>query len=314
VSDESPVLDSRTSAELAHAEIAHLLAVAGVPTLAIKGPTVALWLYPDDTRSWGDVDVWLPPHRMDDAVAALGGHGFTEVFPGVDHHTSEDHAVVLQRTVATTGGGEVDLHHRFPGADADPERVFAVLWGRRERTALAHTPVWVPDRSTRALLVVLNSARTTGVAQAEEDLRRVVAPDDPGGLPGVDWEDVVDLAVRVGALPALRAGLDLDPGGARVVASVPRLAAATASREWSLRSSGASRTAVRLAELGRVPPRERARRVARWVVPHPAVLRMRDPRTAHGRRALLTGYLRRLGQGARELPTALWELRGARRR
>src|SRR5687767_4732744 len=115
---------------------------------------------------------------MDDALDVLLAARFSYRDPGLRWRTSEDHAITLvydpdgkaQRKVAA----EVDIHHRFLGMDADPERVYAELWRRRESTRLAALDVWFPDITTRSLLVVLNAARDPHGEKAPRDLRRLL--------------------------------------------------------------------------------------------------------------------------------------------
>lgn len=295
---------SRAWSELLHAEVAYLLRTAGIPVLHIKGPTVALWLYGPGERPWGDVDVLVPPSRMHDAHGVLGGHGLVERNPGVTRRTTTDHAITLARTDPQVGDDDVDLHDRFPGVDADPEHAFDELWRRREPAKLAATDVWFPDLSTRALLIALNTARSRS-PKGRRDLERLLRAD-------VDWDDVLDLAERVQALPALRAGLELLPEGAALVASTP-LVQVPVSTEWRLRLADAPRTALRLDELHRAPWSRRPRLFARWLFPPPSVVRMRDRRAAAGRAALAAAYTRRLVDGVAALPGAVRALHRSRR-
>ena len=299
---------SRAWTELLHAEVAYLLRTAGIDVLHIKGPTVAMWLYGDGERPWGDVDVLVAPSRLQEAIAVLAERGLVERYPGVNHLTTEDHAVTVARTDPAIGFDEVDVHHRFPGIDADPERAFLELWRRREPDQLAHTDVWFPDFTSRALLVALNTARSPGSVKALGDLGRLF--DDRAG---VEWDLVVDLARRIDALPALRAGLELDPSGAAVV-TANGLDAVAVNPEWQLRLAGAPRTALRLDELRRLPWARRPGAVGRWLLPSPAVIRMRDPRASAGRAALAGAYLRRLRDGVRDLPGSLRAVRETRER
>ena len=73
------------------------------------------------------------------------------------------------------------------------------------------------------------------------------------------------------ALPALRAGLELDPAGTNILETAG-LAHVPVSPEWALRALGAPRTALRLEELGRRPWRSRPRALARWFFPSPAII------------------------------------------
>lgn len=64
--------------------------------------------------------------------------------------------------------------------------------------------------------MVLNTARFHESAQARQELARLTDADT-----GIDWPAVVALAARIGAPPALRAGLELTEEGSRVVADTP---------------------------------------------------------------------------------------------
>ena len=144
-------VSSRAWSELLHAQVGTLLGRAGIPCLHIKGPTVATWqaLYADGERSWGDVDILLPPSGMDRALEVLLASGFSHRDPGLRWRTSEDHALTLWHDPdgkATHGAAaEVDVHHRFQGMEGDPERAFAELWRRREPAELGGLDVWFPD-------------------------------------------------------------------------------------------------------------------------------------------------------------------------
>ena len=298
-------VSARAWSELLHAEVGYLLREAGIPCLHIKGPTVALWLYEDDERPWGDVDILVPPVHMRAALALLGDKGMVEVFPGVNRDTTTDHAVTVARDPAGLLDA-VDVHDRFPGLDGDPEQVFSQLWRRREPAELGHVELWFPDLPTRALLIALNTARSP-TPQAREDLRRLVTAAEPQ-----DWSSVIVLARQVQALPALRAGLELDPAG-RTAVSDTVLAQTQVTPEWQLRVSGAPRTALRLDELRRLPWSRRLSTIGHWLVPAPAVVRMRDPQAAAGRRGLALAYARRLRDGLRAGPPSLHALAALRR-
>jgi hypothetical protein len=292
----------RAWVELLHAEVAYILREAGVRCLHIKGPTVVKWLYAEDGRHWGDVDILVSPAEMGEAIAALAERGFSERFTGVNRQTTEDHAITVRRTDPAIGLDEVDVHDRFPGLDADPDRAFELLWRRREPDELAHTPVWFPDWTSRALICILNTARTRDSAQAMGDLERLVS------CPDVWWDDVVYLGRQLGALPAVRVGLELLPAGVDIVAGTA-LAEVPPSREWQLRVEGAPRTAVRLDQLRRTPPLARAALIARWLVPSPAVMRMREGDRISGHLSLAQAYGRRLAEGTRSLPASLRAVR-----
>lgn len=294
--------------ELLHAEVGYLMRQAGVPTLHIKGPTIALWLYPPGHRSWGDVDIMVPPDRMDEAMTVLEQHGFTNPFPGVDRSTSTDHSISMRRLDPAAGRDEVDVHDRFPGLGIDPARAFETLWARRQPVQMAHISVWFPDLPSRAVITVLNTARTSQAEKPRRDLQLLVAGHCP-----VDWQEVIALGRSLEALPGLRAGLELQPAGRRIVAET-ELQAVRVSVEWKLRLGGAPRTALRLQELTQLSWSQRLSMIGRFIIPAPAIMRMRDPRAARGRLQLGVAYLRRLRDGLRELPKSMNEVRRSRHR
>ena len=299
-------VSDRAWIELLHAEVGARLGAAGVPCLHIKGPTVATWLYQPDERAWGDVDILVPPHRMDDTLEVLLASGFTHRDPGMRWRTSEDHALTLwhdpRGDARHKQTAEVDVHHRFIGIDADPERAFAELWRRREPARLAELDVWFPDLTTRSLIGALNAARDPA-GKAPNDLRRLLAatPDD-------EWRRIIALARRLDALQSLRAGLEVVDAGRDLVARTS-LVDVTVSDAVRLRAAGSSRTAVRLEELRTFGTMKKIRMVAGWVVPSPAVIRMRDPAAAGSAWRMARAYADRYRQGARELAQAVRQKR-----
>lgn len=290
--------------ELLRAEVSFVLGQLGLPVLHIKGASVAQWLYQTGERPWGDVDIMVPPSRLDQALEALLSAGMTERYPGVNRRTTSDHAITLvspRRGDWGSMGWEVDVHDRFEGIEADPEAAFSVLWRQRVAISFGHFETWAPALPARSLLIPINAARSP-TARALEDLRRLIA-----AASDADWQETTQLAGRLEALPALRAGLELDPLGRRVVKE--HLPDVTVSPQWSLRVQGAPRTAVRLAELKPMTWNQRLRHLTRWMVPSPAVVRMRDPSAATGRRQLALAYLRRFRDGVEALPSAVRALR-----
>jgi hypothetical protein len=292
-------VSSRAWSELLHAEVGARLGAAGIPCLHIKGPTVATWLYEPGERSWGDVDILVPPSRMNAAIEILLAAEFSYRDPGMRWWTSEDHALTLKfdphGDAARKVAAEVDIHHRFLGIEGDPERVFAELWRRREPYRLAELEVWFPDLATRRLIAVLNAARDPQGDKAPRDLRRLLA-----AATDADWARTIALAGRVEALEAMRAGLELEEIGREVVARTS-LSDVRVSSAVRLRAEGSSRTAVRIQELRTFGTWKKVKMLAGWVVPSPAVIRMREPSAAGSPWRMARAYLHRYRQGAREL-------------
>ena len=114
---EVHVADPHVWAALLHAEVGYILRQSGIRALHIKGPTVEQWLYDEGERPSGDVDILVAPEEMQDALDALYDRGFVDRFPGVNRHTSTDHAIALRRLDPAIGLDEVDVHDHFEGLD-----------------------------------------------------------------------------------------------------------------------------------------------------------------------------------------------------
>jgi hypothetical protein len=88
---------------------ARLLEESAVPYRILKGPALAHSAYPDPMwRSFGDVDILIPPSRWYEALAILAGSGATrrlpELRPNFDARFGKD------ATFVTAMGWEIDLH------------------------------------------------------------------------------------------------------------------------------------------------------------------------------------------------------------
>jgi hypothetical protein len=302
---EGVSVSPNTLSELQHGEVAYVLRAKGIRVLHIKGPTVTLWLYGEGERAWGDVDVLVHPGDLAAGLGALRAIGYVDRHPGIGAGVTEDHAVTLVHRRRGSATAEIDVHSRFEGIGLEPAAAFEVLWARREPEQLAHTPVWFPDLATRALLLCLNAARDLN-SRTGRDLERVVAVADDD-----DWATTIRLGRRLDALPAMKAGLVILPRGRAVVART-ELASLAITTEWSLRLAHAPRTALRLNRLLSTPWRAWPTVVARWLLPPPAVIRMRDPRARAGRKALAVGYIRRIGDGVSAVVPSVRALVAAR--
>lgn len=291
--------------ELLHAEVAHLLDQAGVRTLHIKGPTVVTWLYGEEPRNYGDVDILVDPAGVDRALAATLEHGWRYRYRDVDHWVTGDHATTIERidALGESTGEEIDVHLRFEGIDLDPVAAFEILWRRREPITLGHHEVWAPDLTSRAILIILNVGRMASEGSIKDLALLIDRLTDP------DWREVVALARRLEALPALTVGLMQSPEGAECAHRY--LDESLISPQWRLRQEHAPRTALRLEEFSRIPWSQRPGILARWVVPHPAVMRMRNP-AALTNPQLAKAYFARWGEGLRGLPASLRQVHRAR--
>jgi hypothetical protein len=261
--------------------------------ILLKGATFARWLYTDGaSRPYVDVDLLVHPADGDRAAIALAELGF-ERGPWVYEHDDTPHAVEWQHR---SHAGSVDLHTTLYGSGLDRVGTVEVLRSRTEAFRLAGRDVLALDPVARTLHVVLHAAQDRKQAGKKlEDLARVLA------LPDAHWHEVVDVAGRLCALPALRAGLELTADGRRLA---ERLALPPVlDGEVRMRAAGASEAAVRFEHVRRLPTADRLRYVGERFWPSRTVL---DPTGEHGWAWSVWARLRRLVCVLVRIPAALW--------
>lgn len=151
---------NRTHRQQLHV-IARALNEIGVYPLLLKGAATLLsGQYPGaEDRVMGDLDLQLPPDRIDDAAAALADLGYERPAGGVDdlqppmergvHHHAPP---LLHRTRPV----KVELHRRITHAQENEAGLMGSL--ERQRVAFANGAcVDVPDPNTRVLHNFLNA-------------------------------------------------------------------------------------------------------------------------------------------------------------
>ncbi len=125
-------------------EVAEIFDGAGVPFRVLKWPAVAHLDYPDPAwRSFGDLDLLIPPDAMDGAIRLLSGLGYTRRFPqprpGFDRR--------FTKSVSLDGpeGQQLDMHRTLAAGGFGHRIIVSTLWnappsrfsvGGREFTAL----------------------------------------------------------------------------------------------------------------------------------------------------------------------------------
>ena len=233
--------------------------------------------------------------------------GFEDILDEFKEWEPPKHSMTLSRSDPDMGRHSIDLHRYFPGIDLSPSAAFEVLWARRVRGSQGAIQVWFPDLPARALIIALHAARDPHSLKTGEDLRRAVS-----SLGQDQRDDLASLAQLLEARAALKAGLETEPETRRAVADLG-LTDVAVPPYWTLRSQGTSGTAIHLEELAGLPWSKRPAAVWHWLIPSPALMRVRDPRAAQGAKGLAAAYASRLGHGVRGLPDAVRDLRAARR-
>jgi hypothetical protein len=237
-------------------EVIEALEGAGVPTLLIKGPVTAQWLYADTAdHPYTDVDLLVAPDAKDhasDVLADLGLRDFHAQVLGIYRPRHE-------RAWLTPEGLAVDLHLGLAGV---PERSAELAWRRLSGEAvpfdLRGRQVAVPGPTARALQLALHAADHGSGAKALRDLERGI------DLLGLDvWRRAGALAAELGALPSFGAGLRRLPAGELVLRTTD--CAAAPSAETVLAGRKSFPEARSLLQLVRLPRGRRWAEAREWL-------------------------------------------------
>lgn len=261
--------------DVAALEVVKVLERAGLRSILLKGPALARWLYDDASdRHYNDIDLLVEAARFPDAERALAAAGFRFA-----DHGEHAHAWIRD------DGASVDLHYTFSGARASPDLVWGVLAKRTEPLGVSGGTLEALDAPGRALIVALHAAHHgirankpyTDLARALERVNLRT------------WEEALELAERLEALPSFAAGLRLAPEGARLAEALGL--EDYRSRELAFRAAGPPPTAEGYLRLARAKGlRGKAELLAHELVPPPVFMRAAYPIARRGRAGLVAAY------------------------
>jgi hypothetical protein len=288
-------------------EVVLALREAGIPSVLLRGPAIAQWLYEEATeRSYVDVDLLIPYDVVQAAEKYLSGLGFSDLtVEGVLPHDRPTYAHTWARR---RDGATVDVHYTLLGAQLEPKLVWEVLAGETEATSLEGAAVRILTKPGRALVVALHAAHHgVLVGKPLDDLARALEL-----LPAEVWEQASALAARLEATSAFATGLSLLPPGEAVAR---RLGLPDErSTETVLRASTPPPMALGFDWLASTPgPRAKLGLVTRKIVPAPAFMRARSPLARRGRVGLAVAYVWRVLWLARHASPGFRAWRRARR-
>ena len=276
------------------AKVVQALEAVGIPSLLLKGRSFADWLYPDGGRSYGDVDLLVPPSQARAAEDVLVALGFRPML-------GKPRTVAPARAFGLATAGQtavVDLHRTLKHVPAPPERVWEVLSRDATHTTIAGAPIAHLGTAGRAFHVALHAVQH-GPTELKpiEDLRRAVAV-----VPMAQWRETAELAAELGAEDCLAEGLRLAPEGVAVADQLGLTEPVRAAvRLTSTSADGGAVVLQRLADAGSL--RERIALVHDVVVPPPAMMRIVSPLARRGAVGLGLAYAARpLRLAARVVP------------
>jgi hypothetical protein len=274
---------------------------SGSRVLFIKGPVLALQGLRFDTQASVDVDVMVDPRAVEDFSRALEDAGWarqpTADMPGI----LARHAVVHRHVLWPC---EVDLHERFPGMFAPPQRIFDSLWDARTTVDLAHCRITCCSEMDHALiagLAYLRDSRSGSQARRLRELEQHLAEqlDDRAKL------TLAARAAQLGAADTMRSAIE-EVGGPPIGVGATDASDLLA---WRLRTEPTRLTAVPwVVALRNAPWGQRPRILFRALVPTVEEMGRQDVQVAAGVRSPWVGRLHRLRRGVKALPFALLEV------
>jgi hypothetical protein len=291
--------------DLLTGQVIDSLRQAGIPSILLKGPAVARWLYDHGaTRSYVDTDLLLAPDDLPAAERLLAELGFEREGLGTIPDDWPRHA----RTWVRDDGANVDLHRTLFGVGVEPSELWNVLSAQTETMRVGGVDVDVLRPPARALVIALHAAKDGGrIAKVRHDLGHAVQR-----LPLELWKETSSLAARLDARAALAAGLRMTPLG-ELLAEELRLPSETAMA-LALRAHGAPPLAVGMDWLFTASGlRRKAVLVVRKFVPPPVFLRAWTPLARRGRLGLAAAYVWRPVWVVWRSGPALWAWWQARR-
>ena len=289
--DRSALVETarRLAADALCVEIVTAFRADGIDSILLKGSTIADWLYTDDVRPCGDLDLLVAPARVMDAADVLERLGFVPYPRHVSPHAhpwlrSSDHA-------------ELDLHIMPFGPHRSADRVWHELQGWTETMQIWPIAVRTLNLPARALHVALHAEQHSDnrPAKRREDLRRALAR-----TPFEAWVQAEELADRLWALAEMAKGLVLEPAGAALVQRLPLVRAAAMVEQHH------APLALGFARVARARgPAAKLTKLIRLAFPPPGELGAYSRQPAPTGLALALAYPRRLASVLVRVPTTL---------
>jgi hypothetical protein len=306
-SREAGVVLSNLRVDWVSAQVLRAFGAAQIESLLLKGASVARWLYAnDDPRLYVDCDLLVRPSNFAAAEDALAGLGFEL---GLEHRDMpawwQEHAVGW---LHPEDGVAIDLHRDLPGVGVDAERLWSILWGRREPILIAGFEAQTLTTPGRAFMLSLHAAHHgVGWDKVMADLERGVERADFG-----TWRAAADLARELEAAGAFATGLRLVPGGRDLAdrLDLPR----QVSSDVALKAASPPPVALGFDQLARADGLRTRFAILRYkLIPPPTFMRHWSPDARDSRLALLRAYVRRPFWLLRRAPAGFRAWRKARR-
>lgn len=279
---------------LGHVLVAEIAAVAGIRTLAIKGPISDSYGLRRPKHSV-DIDVWVEPGQCDRLTVELANLGWVCRVPSTAARLLPAHSIPVAHRAWPC---EIDVHWWYPGLMSDAQDVFEQVWARRDAALLAGREVPCADRMTSVLLRGLQILRDGG--------------DTDGQLS--DLAERIKKVASIGELEELRALASAIGGGGTLLQFIGLLGLGPPEagehellpQEWVVAvNAGRTKSVSAVYELSTSPVRSWPAIIWRSLLLTEAEIREAQPMAGPGRLGLLGARIRRLRRGLRDLPRAI---------
>lgn len=286
-------------------EVHDALAAAGIPSILLKGPAIATWLYgEDDLRTYGDSDFLVRYGDWDRAGEVLAALGFAPQWSAMAHpNLGYYDSFAFKRGPLDT----VDLHATLSGLRADFDSVWRVLAAAPDTQRVLYADLPVLALPARTMHLALHAAQHYGhegypMLDLERGLRL---------LPTELWRQAMDVAASLDGMEAFGSGLRLLPAGrgmAQRIGTPEGVSIQTQLRERSVPLAQGLYNFARTRGLQAKLVLLRAE-----LFPRPSFMRWWSPLARRGRRGLIAAYAWRPLWLLARLPAAVRELMRAQR-
>lgn len=282
------------------------LNASGIPSILLKGPAIAGWLYDSgEVRPYCDTDLLVSPATFERALEALARLGYE---PAVPSHPADrrHHAEALRRPA---DDGYIDLHWTLPLVP-DANAGWTVLERHTVRMNVGGSGLPVLDEPARLVHLCIHAVQNAAfTSTAADDLLRAVDRAER-----TFWAAAAELGTELGMTGAMRLALEgCSPAGRELIDELG-LTGAAATPEARLLAAGDVPGALGLEHVfGRGGVGQQLRLVALKLAPPVAMLRLWEESTGRRSLPLALAYPRRTAVVLARVPAAVIAVRRARR-
>ena len=271
--------------DTATAQVVAALRERGIPSVVLRGPSVARRLYDQgELRRYVDLDLLVPPGDWEKAGEALAELGYQPAVVETDlprHRRLHASEWTRERDRVS-----VDLHRTISGVQVTDEEVWSAFAEGGQTELVAGEQVVLTRPAALALIVTLHAAQHGAEKEKPlDDLGRALLR-----LDAATWSDAAALARRLGAVATFSAGLRLLPAGVELADRLELPQALPV--DVALRASAAPKLALGFEWLSRTPGlRAKMALIVLALAPPPGALRAWRPLARQGRLGLVGAYL-----------------------